>query len=268
MWRLLARRLLASCLLATGVAQAAPVDRFPRAASGYIAELNGQTRWARAADVPRPPASLAKLMTAILVIDSGEPPEQTLRVSANAARVEGSRIGLRAGDTLTRDDALAAMLVASANDACMALAEHHAGSAAAFVDRMNDAAARLGMTRTHFKHPCGLDIAGQATTPADLLILAHAALQRPRLLAHVQRTHGTLVTHRGRRLAYRTSNALLGRVEGARGLKTGYTQRAGKCLIAWVRRPSGDAIVVLMDAPDRWWTAAILIEELFSAAAP
>lgn len=243
--------------------QAAPVDLFPRAAAGYVVAVDDEIRWARHADAPRPPASLTKVLTALVLLEHGWQPQAIVTVSPRAAGVEGTRLRLRAGERVRAGDALAAMLVASANDACLALAEHTAGSASAFAARMNARAAELGLTHSFFVHPCGLDAPGQVSTPADLLKLTRAALALPEFARIVALERGELRTLDGRRLAYRTSNALLGRVPGAVGVKTGYTARAGKCLIGVVRRGTTRVIVVLLDAADRWWTASILLEEVF-----
>jgi len=260
--------LVAGVLLAGAVrAQDGPVDLFPRAAASYLVAVDGQVRWARAADTRRPVASLAKLLAALVVLEPGWQADAAVSVSAHAARVDGTRLGLRAGERSRAGELLGAMLVASSNDACLALAEHAAGSAAAFVARMNARAAMLGLHDSHFEHPCGLDRAGQFSSAADLLRLAQAALAEPVLAQLATQERGELRTIGGRRLPYRSSNLLLGRLDGAGGLKTGTTSLAGHCLIATARRASRSVVVVLLDADDRWSTAAILIEEALRVAA-
>jgi D-alanyl-D-alanine carboxypeptidase (penicillin-binding protein 5/6) len=242
------------------------VDPFPRAAAGYIVAINGKPRWARAPDSPRAPASLTKVLTALVLLERGWQPHSQVVVSARAGRSSGARLGLRAGERAYAAELLEAMLVASANDACLALAEAAAGSAKAFVARMNERAAALGMAASHFEDPCGFDQPHQVSTPNDLLRLTEAALAVPAFAQAIAQARGEVHTLGGRKLTYTTSNLLLGRLDGAHGVKTGQTSNAGRCLIGLATRGTTQVIVVLLDAPDRWWTAAVLIEEAFRAA--
>jgi D-alanyl-D-alanine carboxypeptidase (penicillin-binding protein 5/6) len=104
------------------------------------------------------------------------------------------------------------------------------------------------------------------STPNDLLHLAEAALALPAFASAIAQARGEVHTLGGRKLSYTTSNLLLGRLEGARGVKTGHTSNAGRCLIGLATRGTTQVLIVLLDAPDRWWTAAVLIEEAFRAA--
>ena len=118
------------------------------------------------------PHHSTKLLTALVVLDSDWQPEAMLSVSHDAAHTKRPRVGLRTGESIRADDALTAMLMHSANDACLVLAEHAAGSIEAFAARMNARAAELGMRDSHFVHPCGFDADGQYSTVTDLLRLA------------------------------------------------------------------------------------------------
>jgi D-alanyl-D-alanine carboxypeptidase (penicillin-binding protein 5/6) len=129
---------------------------------------------------------------------------------------------------------------------------------------MNDRAAALGMGRTRVANPCGLDAAGQHSTPADLWRLSDAVMAQPALAATVSRPRGALQTAGGRTIRFQTSNQLLGRVEGVVGVKTGQTALAGRNLIALARRGDGEVLVVLMGAKDRWEIATTLIEQAFA----
>lgn len=238
-------------------------DAFPRAGRSYLVEVDGVAVWARAPDVSRPPASLTKLMTALLALEARRDPAEWVRVSPRAARETGSRLGLRAGEELGLGDALAAVLVGSANDACLALAEHLGGSEDAFVARMNARAAELGLAHTRFRNPCGHDAAGHRSSARDLAALSRAALVFPELRRLVALERTTVTTRGGRALDVRTHNELLGRVEGVRGVKSGYTVGAGRCLVALAERGGREVLLVLLDASDRWWTAAALLEAAF-----
>jgi D-alanyl-D-alanine carboxypeptidase (penicillin-binding protein 5/6) len=264
-------RLLAGLLLLLAHAAGSPggpdpPDRFPRAGAAYLVAVDGRAIWARAPDEPRPPASLTKLMAALVLLDRGWAPEAWVRVSARAARETGSRLGLRAGEEVAAGDALLATLVASANDACLALAEGAAGSAEAFVARMNRRAEAMGLGATRFENPCGHDAPGQRSSARDLWHVARVALASPELRRMVAADRGRATTRGGRTIEFTTGNALLGRLEGARGVKSGFTPGAGKCLVALAERGGVEVVLVLLGAPDRWWTAAGIVEAAFREA--
>ncbi len=235
-------------------------------ARAYRVVVDGAERWARAPDQPRPPASLTKIMTALLALEAAEDPAAWIPVSRTAAAETGSRLGLRAGEAITLGDALTATLVASANDACRALAEHLGGSEAGVVRRMNARASALGLAGTRVANAGGHDAPGHVTTARDLLALTRAALALPELRRIVRLERVEVRTRAGRTYPLRTHNELLGRVEGVSGVKSGWTSRAGQCLVATAERGGVEVVVVLLDAPDRWWTAAALIEKAFEEA--
>jgi len=241
-------------------------DRFPKAATSYLVAIDGRVAWAGKPDEPRPPASLTKIMTALVLLEGDWKPDALVTVSRAAAAETGSRAGLRAGETLGAGDLLTAMLVTSANDACVALAEHAAGSVAAFVAAMNARAAALGLAATRFENPCGHDAPTQRSSARDLVVLAEAALAHPEFARAVALRSAEVRTTGGRRVALKSGNHLLGSSPGVIGVKTGWTPEAGKCLVVLAERDGARVMIVLLDAADRWWTAAALIEEAFDAA--
>ncbi len=255
----------AAALLAAPLPSPAPVDRFPEAAPSYLVAVDGEVIWARAPDASRAPASLSKILTALLALETADPGDW-LTVSDRAAAETGSRLGLRAGEKVLVRDAVAAMLVASANDACRAVAEHAAGSAAGFVARMNGRAAAMGLAGSRFADPCGHDAKGQHVTASDLWRLTREALGNAEFRRLVALPSVRVATRGGRVLTATTSNALLGRLPGADGVKTGFTARAGKCVVARAQRDGREVIVILLGAPDRWWTAAAIVEKAFAEA--
>jgi D-alanyl-D-alanine carboxypeptidase (penicillin-binding protein 5/6) len=137
---------------------------------------------------------------------------------------------------------------------------------ARFVARMNERARRLGLTKTRFANPTGLDARGQVSTARELRALAGAALARVEFARRIALPRATLATASGRQMEIASTNALLGRVEGVRGVKTGTTLRGGECVIALAEREGHQVVVVLLGAKDRWWTAAALIEAAFREA--
>lgn len=241
-------------------------DPYHRSASAYAAVLDGELLWSSNIDVRRAPASLTKLLTALVVLDSNWQPDALLNVSHDDAHTKHPRVGLRTGESIRADDALTAMLMHSANDACLVLAEHVAGSVDAFAARMNARAAALGMQDSHFVHPCGFDADGQYSTVTDLLRLAKVAHADPRIAQIAAQERATISTTSGRSLAFRNTNQLLGRPDGVLGLKTGYTQHAGHCLIALAEQSGHRVWLVLLDSQRRWWTAHRIITDAFATA--
>ncbi len=258
---------LAAALLAAALPLLSPAagDPYPQIAASYLVKRNGTLLWAGAAEARRPPASLTKMMTALLALEAGAG-DEPVSVSHAAAAETGTRLGLRAGERLRAGDLLAAVVVRSANDACHALAEHIGGSARAFVERMNGRAAQLGLANTHFVEPCGHDRAGQYSSAADLARLAEEVARHSEYLRLSRIEHMTIGTLDGRRsFVLRNTNALIGRYPGAIGLKTGYTQGAGTCLVALAERGGERVLVVLLASPDRWWSAVGLLNRAFAA---
>ena len=205
-------------------------------------------------------------MTALLLLDRDWRPDAEVKISARAAAATGSRAGLRAGETVRAGDLLTAMLVASANDACVALAEHAAVNVDAFVAAMNARAESLKLRATHFDDPCGHDAPGQRASAADLAALTAAALGQPEFARIVGLRSARFATAGGRRISLKTGNHLLGTLPGVVGVKTGFTPGAGKCLVVLAERDGTRVLIVLLNAADRWWTAAALVEEAFDAA--
>jgi D-alanyl-D-alanine carboxypeptidase (penicillin-binding protein 5/6) len=222
-------------------------------------------------DIPRPPASVTKILTALVVLEQGRLNDSVV-VSRTAAETGGFRLGLRAGQWISLGDLLAAILIRSANDAAVAAAEHVGGNLAGFVALMNEKARELGMTNSHFSNPHGLDQPFHYTTARDMALLTRVALEDP-TFAQLVRTRETQVTiwKPGRRtLAPQirivlSHNRLLGRVEGADGVKTGYTDSAGRCLVASASRGNQRMIAVLLNDPHRWTDAAALLEYGFGS---
>jgi D-alanyl-D-alanine carboxypeptidase (penicillin-binding protein 5/6) len=258
---------LAVAAVAAFLAGAEPFDRFPGAAPSYLVAVDGSPIWMRAPDAPRAPASLAKILAALVALEA-TPSAEWITVSPRAASATGSRIGLRPGEQVRFADAVAATLIKSANDACLAVAESLSGTGPAFAERMNRRAAELGLEGTRFVDPCGHDAPGQHTTARDLWKLARVALQNPEFRRMVALTSVRLETRSGRVLQATTSNALLGRLPGADGVKTGFTPEAGKCVVVHAVRGGRDVMLVLLGAPDRWWTAAALVERAFAETPP
>jgi D-alanyl-D-alanine carboxypeptidase (penicillin-binding protein 5/6) len=252
-----------AAVLAWGsAADAAATDRFPGAAAAYLVLADGEPLWAAHADKPLPSASLTKLMTALVVVESARL-DAVVTTSRTAASATGARMGLVAGTRLTVGDLLAGLLLRSGNDACVALAEHVAGNEARFVARMNERARAWGLAGTRFANACGFDAPDHHASARDLAVLARRLLAVPELARLVALDRYDVTGADGRRYALASTNLLFGIVPGLAGVKTGYTSRAGHCLVAYARRDGRDVLVVLLRGSDRWWDAVAMIEQAF-----
>jgi D-alanyl-D-alanine carboxypeptidase (penicillin-binding protein 5/6) len=258
------RVFLAVACLAAGTAHAVE-DPYPWIAGAYLVKRDGVVLWAGSADRRLAPASLAKLMTALLALERGKL-DEPVKVGRGVLQATGTRIGLKPGEGLRAGDLLAATVVRSANDACRALAEHLGGSVKIFVQAMNGRAVMLGLADTRFADPCGHDRPDQYTSAADLLRLAEEVMKHGEYLrlARLERISFKTLDG-GRSFTLRNTNALLGRYPGAIGLKTGHTEGAGNCLVALAERDGVRVLAVLLNAPNRWWNAVGLLDRAFAA---
>ncbi|MFA6987255.1 MAG: serine hydrolase [Arenimonas sp.] len=250
---------------AAGAPAAAPPDPYPDVASAYWVEVDGLPVWAGQPERRLPMASLAKLMTALLIAEGGDL-DAVVTVSAAAAAETGARLGLRRGERVRAGDLLTAALVRSANDACRALADWRPGGQASFVLRMNQRARQMQLVNTHFADACGHDAATQYSSARDLARLARSAMRQAPIAAAVAKRKFAFKSLDGTAHSMRATNALLAGLPGTRGIKTGYTPGAGRCIVALVERDGVEVLAVLLHAPDRWWDSAGLIELAFKRA--
>jgi D-alanyl-D-alanine carboxypeptidase (penicillin-binding protein 5/6) len=220
------------------------------AAKAYVLVdvLSGQTLVAQNADEPREPASLTKLMTAYIVFgalrDKQLVPSQMVTVSEKAWRAEGSRMFIDPQKAVSVDELLRGEIVQSGNDAAIALAEAVAGSEEAFVARMNGEATRLGMTHTNFVNVTGLPAPQQASTAADLARIAIAIIHDfPEYYALY-----SLKEYRYNNITQSNRNRLLWTDPFVDGMKTGFTEAAGYCLIASAKRGPRRLLSVVLGA--------------------
>ncbi len=202
-------------------------------------------------------ASTTKIMTALIVCEQCNVLDR-VRIPKEAVGIEGSSIYLKEGEVLTVQDLLYGLMLHSGNDAAVALAIYCGGTVEGFAELMNDKAHRLGLTNTHFVNPNGLDSPNHYSTPRDLAILAAYAMENPVFAMTVS---AKTVTAGGRNL--RNHNKLLWRLEGADGVKTGYTKAAGRILVSSATRQGRRLVCVTMDAPSDWQDHTRLLEQGF-----
>lgn len=202
-------------------------------------------------------ASTTKIMTALVVCEQCNVLDR-MRIPKEAVGIEGSSMYLREGEVLTIQELLYGLMLSSGNDAAVALAIYCGGTVEGFAQLMNDKARALGLKGTHFENPNGLDSPGHYSTAEDLGILAAYAMENPIFYKTVSAKN----VKAGDR--YLTNhNKLLWRVEGADGVKTGFTKAAGRILVSSATREGRRIIVVTMDDPDDWADHARLLEEGF-----
>lgn len=241
-------------------------DPFPKVASAYLVKVNGDLLWEKQANRRLPPASLTKLMTALLVLDDYKP-KAVVEIGHMAAQETGMRLGIKRGQRFYVEDLLSAILINSGNDACHALADFAGGDHQRFVQMMNRRAQQLGMRNTHFSNACGHDAADHYSTAHDLAVLANEVLKH-RLVTELAVKELAQISAIGEAKSYglQNKNALIGRYQGALGLKTGYTPRAGTCLIAYAERGGTRVLLVMLNAANRWWDAVDLLDLAFAQA--
>jgi len=211
-------------------------------------------------DTPRAMASVTKVMTA-LVVRQHAAIDERVRISETATEAGESEVGLVAGERWTVNDLLYALLVKSANDAAVALAEHVGGSIEGFAALMNEAAAELGLTESAFVNPHGLDAEGHYASAHDLAVMARVLLD-DQVLAEMVRTR--MVAFRpapdGSSRVVGNTNLLLGEYPGITGVKTGFTASAGKVLIAALQTPERLLIAVVMGSEDHFGDSRELLD--------
>ena len=214
-----------------------------RAASAILIDAHtGQTLYQKNADEPRQVASTQKLVTALIVAEQ-DPLEAPVRISREDTLVEPTKVGLRYGESYPRRQLLRAMLVHSANDCACALARSHAGSLGAFAGEMDQLAARCGATSSHFVNPNGLP-AAQHSTARDMARIAFRAYRNPDLRDAMGMRSYCFRYASGRLCFLAPTNKLLLRSPYFNGMKTGYTEAAGKCLISSFSKGNRDLILV------------------------
>jgi serine-type D-Ala-D-Ala carboxypeptidase (penicillin-binding protein 5/6) len=221
--------------------------------AAVVDSYTGDFLFAKNENAKQYPASSTKILTALIVIESGDL-DQLVTVDLADTKVEPSSLGLKPGEQYTRRQLLFGLLLKSANDVAMALARDNAGSVPAFAEKMNLRAAQLGATSSHFVNPHGLHDPDHYTTAHDLVLIGRAAMQQPLFREIVSTVYYTWKTPSGQVDLLRNHNRLLRHFAGCNGLKTGYTRIAQQVLVSSALRGGHEVISVVLhtDKPGIW----------------
>lgn len=212
-----------------------------------------------------PMASTTKVMTAVVVLENAKLSD-IVTISQNTVSTYGQGIGLRVGEKLTVENLLYAALLNSSNDASIALAEHVAGTEEEFAKLMNKKAEKLGLLSSHFTNAAGLDNPEHYSTVSDLALLAQYALQNPILSGIVKTKEKQITSLEGQNHFLKNSNKLMGNSEfNVLGVKTGYTEEAGECLITLAEKNGNEVLTIVLNSPDRSYESKKLLKWSFDS---
>ena len=276
-WRNRAAALgLSLCLVGAlcPVAQAAGPEVSAQSAVVLTADT-GAVLFEKDGHTPRPVASTTKIMTALLALEAAqERGDPLVDITQEMVAVEGSSMGLQAGDSISLTGLAAGMLLASGNDAANAAALYLDASLESFAARMNQRTAALGMEDTHFVTPSGLDGEdaqglGHLSTAYDMALLARAALE-DQAFRQLCSSPSLAVEFAEpvKRVTYTNHNKLLAQYQGCVGVKTGFTKEAGRCLVSAAERDGALLIAVTLNAPNDWQDHTALLDYGFSQVEP
>lgn len=219
------------------------------AGTALLMEIStGKILYEKEADIAKPPASITKLMTLLLAFEAVEMGQagwdDLVPISEKAWRIEGSRMFLEVGTKVPYREIVTGISVVSANDGCVALAEYLYGSESSFVQKMNDKAKELGMTKTQFRNASGLPEEGHVMSARDIGILAKHLIERYPEILEIE----SIREYTFNNILQYNRNPLLGRFPGADGLKTGWTTEAGYCLVGTAQQNGVRLIAVVLNA--------------------
>lgn len=228
-----------------------------------VDEASGTVLWEDNAHEALPPASLTKIVTALVALELGDF-DSTVTVDVDSREMPGSSVmGLRPGDEFSLMDLLYGLMLPSGNDAALAIGMAVSGDVEKFVEEMNSLSQRLGLTNTNWTNPHGLTAQGHQTSAYDLAMLSRYAMSVEGFLPLAETREWTAVGSRS--IKMNNLNALLRNYHGADGIKVGFTNRAGRTLVASASRGGNRVYVVLLNAPESQADAAKLLDWAFAS---
>ena len=244
-----------------------PLQKLTARSAIVMDTVTGQVLYERDIDTRRYPASTTKMMTLIVALEHGRL-DDIVTVSKHAEGVEGSTLWLVQGDKIPLGELLTGMMMHSGNDATVAVAEHIAGSVPAFVEMMNEKAAEIGAYNTHFVNPNGLPDENHYTTAFDLAKIAAYGYSLPHFEEIVSKQEVIYDWVKDPAKKLRNENQMLWLYRGANGVKTGYTDAAGRCLVSAARRDGMQLVAVVLDSYYMWNDSIALLDYGFQNARP
>jgi D-alanyl-D-alanine carboxypeptidase (penicillin-binding protein 5/6) len=236
-------------------------------AAALIDDRNGQFLYEKNPSERLYPASTTKILTAVIALENGKLGDR-VTIPAEACNVDGSAVGLIEGEQMSLEDLLYAQLLNSGNDTAIAIAIHTAGSVGKFTDLMNKKAAELGAVNSHFNNPNGLPEPNHYSTAHDMALISYYAMQNPEFRKIVATKIRTIDRSDPTAQIYlENHNRLLWNYEGAIGLKTGYTEEAGQCLVSAANRGGREllAVVIKTEGSNIWTDSTALLDYGFNA---
>lgn len=251
---------LAVMLLCGAFGLNSPIRASANAGAEIAMELTTRTVLTESnADKRMPMASTTKIMTALIIVEDCDLDEE-ITVPDAAVGVEGSSIYLKKDERIDVRDLLYGLMLRSGNDSAVALAIHHSGSVENFVTVMNERAKRIGADNTNFKNPSGLPDDEHYTTARDLCNIACYAMNN-----EIFREVVSSKSHVGKFRSFENKNKMLYRYEGANGVKTGYTLKAGRCLVSSAERNGMDVVTVVLNCYDMYERSSAILDQCFYA---
>lgn len=267
--RLITRFLVFVILIITNIAAAAPAPPIVKAKAAIVIDATtGKVLYSKNAEEQRYPASTTKMMSLIVALEHGNL-DELVTASKNAASTEGSSLELTQGEKLKMIDLLYGIMLISGNDATVAVAEHISGSVEKFAELMTQKAHAIGATNTHFANSSGLPDPNHFTTAHDLARIAAYGYKKPLFTEIVSTKHKVIPwgdKDYGRDLY--NENRMLWLAEGGNGVKTGYTDAAGRCLVSGAKRNGIQLITVVLDSETMWDDSIALLNFGFSQVTP
>lgn len=235
------------------------------AKGAYVMEMKtGRPLYASNANEAMPMASTTKVMTALLALENGDL-NALVETTVNAYGIPGTSIYLGLGEVRTLEELLYGLMIASGNDAAVAIAEHIGGTVDEFCKMMTARAVSLGATNTIFSNPNGLPVNNHYTTAKDLTLIAAEAMKHP-IFREIVSTQRASIPWEGREYmrVLKNKNALLSDYEGATGIKTGFTRAAGRCLVFGAKRGDMEIVGVVLNCSDWFSEAARIMDVCFA----
>jgi D-alanyl-D-alanine carboxypeptidase (penicillin-binding protein 5/6) len=233
------------------------------AKSAAVVDLETKTViYSRNPDWQLMPASTTKIMTALTAFDYFQLNDI---LTVKEKWILGQVLGLNIGEQLTFSSLLYGMLVGSGNDAAMTIADNFPGGRVSFVKAMNDKAKKINLNQTNFVNPSGIEADGHVTSAHDLAILTAEALSNP-IFSQIVATKDYVITDLTKENKYylKNTNELIGKIPGIKGVKTGWTENSGECLVTFVDREQGKIITVLLGSQDRFGETQKLIDWVYN----